>query len=145
VVGLLGSFRYDGEEINPSLAKLEAEILHEAIKNKKGKLDEVIRILTTRSKTQLKATFNRYRDDHGYSLSKVRNRLKCIFDLKYCYCAILVSYFSLNFFLPFMSLKKLLNEASDDFLKAVHVAIRCIDDHKKYYEKVTLTLLFLVL
>jgi hypothetical protein len=71
VVGLLGSFRYDGEEINPSLAKLEAEILHEAIKNKKGKLDDVIRILTTRSKTQLKATFNRYRDDHGYSLSKV--------------------------------------------------------------------------
>jgi hypothetical protein len=44
-----------------------------------------------------------------------------------------------------MSLKKLLNEASDDFLKAVHVAIRCIDDHKKYYEKVTLTLHFLVL
>jgi hypothetical protein len=85
VVGLLSSFRYDGEEINPSLAKLEAEILHEAIKNKKGKLDDVIRILTTRSKTQLKATFNRYRDDHGYSLSKVRNRLKCIFDLKYCY------------------------------------------------------------
>ncbi|GAU31590.1 hypothetical protein TSUD_54130 [Trifolium subterraneum] len=100
---LSGNFevRYDGDEINPSLAKLEADILHEAIKNKKGKLDEVIRILTTRSKTQLKATFNRYRDDHGYSLSK-----------------------------------KLLNDASDDFLKAVHVAIRCIDDHKKYYEKV---------
>ncbi|CAJ2659555.1 unnamed protein product [Trifolium pratense] len=101
VVGLLSSFRYDGDEINPILAKIEADILHEAIKNKKGKLDEVIRILTTRSKTQLKATFNRYRDDYGYSLSK-----------------------------------KLLNDASDDFLKAVHAAIRCIDDHHKYYEKV---------
>lgn len=48
-------------------------------------------------------------------------------------------------FSSFLSLQKLLNEASDDFLKAVHVAIRCIDDHKKYYEKVTLTLIFLFL
>ncbi|RHN40238.1 putative annexin [Medicago truncatula] len=101
LVGLVSSFRYDGVEINPILAKHEADILHEAVKNKKGNIEEVIRILITRSKTQLKATFNRYRDDHGFSISK-----------------------------------KLLNEASDDFLKAVHVAIRCIDDHKKYYEKV---------
>ncbi|KAL1338779.1 hypothetical protein HN51_033371 [Arachis hypogaea] len=32
--------------------------------------------------------------------------------------------------------EKLSDEASDDFHKAVHVAIRCIQDHKKYYEKV---------
>ncbi|CAL5196333.1 unnamed protein product [Lathyrus oleraceus] len=101
LVGLVSSFRYDGDYIHPSLAKYEAEILHEAIQNKNGNLDEVIRILTTRSKKQLKATFNRYRDDHGYSISK-----------------------------------RLLNEESDEFLKAAHVAIRCIDDHKKYYEKV---------
>ncbi|XP_058766566.1 annexin-like protein RJ4 [Vicia villosa] len=101
LVGLVSSFRYGGDRIYPSLAKYEAEILHEAIKNKNGNLEEVIRILTTRSKAQLKATFNRYRDDHGYSISK-----------------------------------RLLNEESDDFLKAVHVAIRCIDDHKKYYEKI---------
>ncbi|KAJ4832642.1 hypothetical protein Tsubulata_001393 [Turnera subulata] len=30
--------------------------------------EELIRILTTRSKLQLLATFNRYRDDHGTSL-----------------------------------------------------------------------------
>lgn len=71
LVGLVSSFRYDGDYIHPSLAKYEAEILHEAIQNKNGNLDEVIRILTTRSKKQLKATFNRYRDDHGYSISKV--------------------------------------------------------------------------
>ncbi|XP_028186572.1 annexin-like protein RJ4 [Glycine soja] len=33
-------------------------------------------------------------------------------------------------------LQKLLEETSDDFYKAVNVAIHCINDHKKYYEKV---------
>ncbi|KAG4960082.1 hypothetical protein JHK87_036715 [Glycine soja] len=33
-------------------------------------------------------------------------------------------------------LSKLLEETSDDFYKAVNVAIHCINDHKKYYEKV---------
>lgn len=33
-------------------------------------------------------------------------------------------------------LQKLLDDASDDFRKALHTAIRCINDHKKYYEKV---------
>ncbi|KAG4971095.1 hypothetical protein JHK85_037516 [Glycine max] len=32
--------------------------------------------------------------------------------------------------------EKLLEETSDDFYKAVNVAIHCINDHKKYYEKV---------
>lgn len=67
----MGSFRYGGDEINLRLAKFEADILHEAIVEKKGNLEEVIRILSTRSKTQLVATFNRYRDEHGISISKV--------------------------------------------------------------------------
>lgn len=101
LVGLVTSFRYGGAEINPKLAKTEADILHESIKEKKGNHEEAIRILTTRSKTQLLATFNRYRDDHGISITK-----------------------------------KLLDNASDDFHKALHTAIRCINDHKKYYEKI---------
>ncbi|XP_058745659.1 annexin-like protein RJ4 isoform X1 [Vicia villosa] len=101
LVGLVSSFRYGGDEINPKLAKTEADILHESIKEKKGSYEEAIRILTTRSKTQLLATFNRYKDDHGTSITK-----------------------------------KLLDNASDDFHKALHTAIRCISDHKKYYEKV---------
>ncbi|KAG4950254.1 hypothetical protein JHK82_043606 [Glycine max] len=71
-------------------------ILHEAIKEKKGHHEEVISILGTRSKTQLVATFNRFKDENGSSISK---------------------------------------ETSDDFNKAVNVAIHCINDHK-YYEKV---------
>ncbi|XP_061352893.1 annexin-like protein RJ4 [Gastrolobium bilobum] len=101
LVGLVSTFRYEGDEINARLAQTEANILHETVKEKKGNYEEVIRILTTRSKTQLVATFNRYRDEHGISISK-----------------------------------KLLDQASDDFHKAFHTAIRCINDHKKYYEKV---------
>ncbi|KAJ1414052.1 Annexin [Sesbania bispinosa] len=101
LVGLVSSFRYDGNEINARLAQSEADVLHEAIKDKNQNHEEVIRILTTRSKTQLVATFNRYRDDHGIAITK-----------------------------------KLSDEASDNFHKAVHLAISCINDHKKYYEKV---------
>ncbi|KAL9298371.1 hypothetical protein ACSQ67_024267 [Phaseolus vulgaris] len=101
LVGLVTSYRYGGDEINARLAKTEADILHSSIKEKKGNHEEAIRILTTRSKTQLLATFNRYRDDHGTSITK-----------------------------------KLLDDASDDFRKALHTAIRCTNDHKKYYEKV---------
>ncbi|KAK7243385.1 hypothetical protein RIF29_38180 [Crotalaria pallida] len=101
LVGLVGAFRYEGTEINTKLAQTEANILHESVKEKKGNYEEVIRILTTRSKTQLVATFNRYRDEHAISISK-----------------------------------KLLDQTSDDFHKALHTAIRCINDHKKYYEKV---------
>ncbi|XP_047147700.1 annexin-like protein RJ4 [Vigna umbellata] len=70
LVGLVSSYRYEGDEINVKLAQTEANILHESIKEKKANYEEVTRILTTRSKTQLVATFNRYRDEHGFSISK---------------------------------------------------------------------------
>lgn len=82
LVGLVSSFRYNGEEINARLAQTEAEILHEALKNKKGSYEEVVRILTTRSKTQLVATFNRYKDVHGTSITKVNKIIFPIFLIK---------------------------------------------------------------
>ncbi|GAU39310.1 hypothetical protein TSUD_119150 [Trifolium subterraneum] len=54
LVGLVSSFRYEGDEINAKLAQTEANVIHESVKEKKGNNEEeVIRILTTRSKTQL--------------------------------------------------------------------------------------------
>ncbi|PRQ55143.1 Annexin-like protein RJ4 [Rosa chinensis] len=47
------------------------------------------------------ATFNKYRDDHGNSISK-------------------------NF----------LEDGANDFQKALHTAVRFLNDHKKYLEKV---------
>lgn len=72
LVGLVSSFRYGGSEVNARLAQCEADMLHEAIKDKNRNHEEVIRILTTRNKTQLVATFNRYRDDHGIAITKVQ-------------------------------------------------------------------------
>ena len=72
LVALVTSYRYDGDKINAKLANSEANILHEAIKDKYFNHEEIIRILSTRSKTQLMATFNKYRDDYGSSISKVR-------------------------------------------------------------------------
>ena len=71
LVALVSAFRYDGQEINTRLANSEATILHDAIKDKAFNHEEVIRILITRSKMQLIATFNRYRDNQGTSITKV--------------------------------------------------------------------------
>ncbi|PON98816.1 Annexin [Trema orientale] len=70
LVALVSAYRYQGDEVNARLADAEADILHKAIKDNSFNSDEVIRILSTRSKAQLNATFNRYRDDHKTSISK---------------------------------------------------------------------------
>ncbi|GKV27784.1 hypothetical protein SLEP1_g36914 [Rubroshorea leprosula] len=70
LVALVSAFRYDGMEINARQAKSEADALHNAIKEKAFSHEEVLRIVSTRSKTQLMATFNSYRHDHAISLSK---------------------------------------------------------------------------
>ncbi|GMI80317.1 ANNEXIN 8, annexin 8 [Hibiscus trionum] len=101
LVALVTAFRYDGEEINTRVANSEAKILYEAVENKKFNHEEVIRILTTRSKMQLMATFNRYRDDHGTSITKL-----------------------------------LQGDSGDEFLLVLRTAVRCLNDPKKYFEKV---------
>ncbi|KAL9262977.1 Annexin-like protein [Drosera capensis] len=55
---------------DPKLAEAEAEILHNCVKEKEYKHDEIIRILGTRNKAQLVATFYRYRDVYGASINK---------------------------------------------------------------------------
>lgn len=70
-MGVVSAYRYEGNEINESIAELEANIVHNEIKGKAFKTEEIIRVLSTRSKPQLKATFNRYRDIHATSITKV--------------------------------------------------------------------------
>jgi hypothetical protein len=57
--------------LNMILAKSEAKILHEKISEKAYNDEELIRILTTRSKAQLNATLNRYNNEFGNSINKV--------------------------------------------------------------------------
>uniref|UniRef100_A0A0E0ANT0 Annexin n=1 Tax=Oryza glumipatula TaxID=40148 RepID=A0A0E0ANT0_9ORYZ len=74
LVRLVSSYRYEGDEcvVDMDVVRMEASQLAEAIKKKKqpcGK-DEVVRIVTTRSKSQLRATFQRYREDHGSDIAE---------------------------------------------------------------------------
>lgn len=70
LVALAGIYRYDGGEIDTKLAKSEAGVLHKVILDKAANHEDVIRIVSTRSKAQLVATFNRYKDDFGASITK---------------------------------------------------------------------------
>jgi len=73
LVPLVSAYRYDGPEVNTSLAHSEAKILHEKIDKKAYSDEEIIRILTTRSKAQLLATFNSYKDQFGHAINKVNS------------------------------------------------------------------------
>ncbi|KAF2293056.1 hypothetical protein GH714_035780 [Hevea brasiliensis] len=70
LVPLVSAFRYEGQEVNLTLAKSEAKILHEKISNKAYNDDEIIRILSTRSKAQLNATLNHYNNTFGNAINK---------------------------------------------------------------------------
>ncbi|XAR48564.1 hypothetical protein NMG60_11031422 [Bertholletia excelsa] len=70
LVALVSSYRYDGDEVNMTLAKSEAKLLHEHISKKDYSHEDVIRILATRSKAQINATLNHYRDEFGHEMVK---------------------------------------------------------------------------
>lgn len=71
LVPLVSAFRYEGDEVNMTLAKTEAKILHEKISHKAYNDEEIIRILSTRSKTQINATLNHYNNQFGNAINKV--------------------------------------------------------------------------
>ncbi|KAJ4952038.1 hypothetical protein NE237_028870 [Protea cynaroides] len=70
LVPLVSSYRYEGPEVNMTLAKHEAKIFREKIKGKDYNDEEIIRILATRSKAQLNATFNHYNNEFGNAINK---------------------------------------------------------------------------
>ncbi|KDP46839.1 hypothetical protein JCGZ_24048 [Jatropha curcas] len=70
LVPLVSAFRYEGDEVNMTLAKSEAKILHEKISHKAYSDEEIIRIIATRSKAQLNATLNHYNNAFGNAINK---------------------------------------------------------------------------
>ncbi|RZS19051.1 hypothetical protein BHM03_00051404, partial [Ensete ventricosum] len=70
LVSLVSTYRYDGDETDTGVARLEAKTLHDAIKSQTFNHSEVIRILSTRSTAQLCATFNYYKDEYGIPITK---------------------------------------------------------------------------
>uniref|UniRef100_A0A2N9F9B4 Annexin n=1 Tax=Fagus sylvatica TaxID=28930 RepID=A0A2N9F9B4_FAGSY len=70
LVPLVSSYRYEGDEVNMTLAKSEAKILHEKISEKAYNHEDLIRILSTRSKAQINATLNHYKNEFGNDINK---------------------------------------------------------------------------
>ncbi|GAA0175386.1 calcium-binding protein [Lithospermum erythrorhizon] len=70
LVSLVTAFRYEGDEVNMTLARSEAKILHDKISEKSYCDEELIRILSTRSKAQINATLNHYNDHFGNAINK---------------------------------------------------------------------------
>jgi len=72
LVRLVSSYRYSGELVDAELARAEAAELHDAVVARNQPLHgDVVRIVSSRSKPQLKATLERYRQDHGKAIDEV--------------------------------------------------------------------------
>ncbi|KAG8391148.1 hypothetical protein BUALT_Bualt01G0157700 [Buddleja alternifolia] len=72
LVALLSSYRYEGPKVNDEIAKLEAKTISNAI-IKGGALvedEEIVRILSTRSKLHLKAVYKHYKEISGNYLDE---------------------------------------------------------------------------
>ncbi|XP_042463117.1 annexin D3-like [Zingiber officinale] len=65
LVRLLTSYRYSGDHVDSELAKYEAAQLSDAVKSNQIGRDDVIRILSSRNKSQLKETFKYYNENYG--------------------------------------------------------------------------------
>lgn len=70
LVPLVSSFRYEGPEIDMMLAKSEVKLLHDKVSEKQYSDEEIIRILSTRSRAQLGATLNHYNNEFGNAITK---------------------------------------------------------------------------
>ncbi|XP_021610995.2 annexin D4 [Manihot esculenta] len=72
LVALVSAYRYEGPKVREDIAKHEAKLIANAIKNGDEKNpiedDEVVRILTTRSKLHLEAIYRRYEEVSGNSI-----------------------------------------------------------------------------
>ncbi|KAM7278102.1 hypothetical protein ACFE04_005236 [Oxalis oulophora] len=102
LVSVTSAYKYDGEEIDGGLTDSEANMLHNDIYEKAFNHEELIRILSTRCKAHLRATFNCYKDIHGTSVTKgllgehtndylsaLRTVIRCTKDHKKYYAKIL--------------------------------------------------------
>ncbi|KAE8682488.1 Annexin-like protein RJ4 [Hibiscus syriacus] len=99
LVGIISAYRYDGDEFDETLAHSEATILNHEIHGTGFNQEEVIRIVSSRSRAQLNATFNVYKDIYGRSITKafpggdyfptLRTVIRCIRDPQKCFAKML--------------------------------------------------------
>lgn len=82
----MSAYRYEGPKVKEDTAKSEAKALLNAIKNAdKRRLiedEEVIRILTTRSKPHLKEVYEQYKKISGKSITEVTYSIHNLWQYK---------------------------------------------------------------
>lgn len=83
LIGLVRSYRYDKELVDPSTANEEAAILREAIRTKQLDRDDFLIILSTRNVHQLRATFACYKQNYGFSIDQVTFLASCLCSLSF--------------------------------------------------------------
>ncbi|KAM0951074.1 putative annexin [Dioscorea sansibarensis] len=137
LTGLVGTYRYNGDEVDVKLAQSEALILHEAIKHKNYNHEDIIRILTTRSKAQLNATFNRYKDEHAITITKALSADSANEFVSALYVTIKCIVSPLKYYEKL--LRNALNKSDDDSLSRVIVtrAEKDLKEIKELYLKRT--------
>lgn len=94
LVALVSAYRYEGPKVKEDAAKSDAKILSQAIKSssdddkhKRVEDEEVVRILTTRSKLHLNEVFHHYKEINGKSIlesldgddSILRETVECLY------------------------------------------------------------------
>ncbi|CAN6312723.1 unnamed protein product [Urochloa humidicola] len=92
LVGLVTAYRYEGERVSEELAAEEAKALAAAVKAAPASVpsarlvrnEQVVRILATRSKPQLRATFKIYKELHGKPLEEDFAGEPCLQDAVRC-------------------------------------------------------------
>uniref|UniRef100_A0A0A8ZGA9 Annexin D4 n=1 Tax=Arundo donax TaxID=35708 RepID=A0A0A8ZGA9_ARUDO len=93
LVGLVSAYRYEGPRVNEEVASAEAKALGAAVKSAggvAGKLvanDEVVRILSTRSKPHLVETFKYYKEMHGRHIEEDLGKDETLLETVLCLAA----------------------------------------------------------
>ncbi|XVF00299.1 hypothetical protein REPUB_Repub03eG0272800 [Reevesia pubescens] len=90
LVALVSAYRYEGPKVKEEIAKAEAKALSIAIKNADKsepiRDEEVIRILTTRSKPHLKEVYEQYKKFSGKTITKDLEAELFLKDAIECLC-----------------------------------------------------------
>ncbi|XP_020268595.1 annexin D3-like [Asparagus officinalis] len=129
LVRLVSSYRYDGEDLDEALARSEASNLHDAIISKQLHSEEVIRIIGTRSKPHLKATFKHYKQDYGKTIDE---------DLNFGCSGTILKCFPLHQNFKTVDIEG--NKKSDElYASLLKVAVRCLDCPELHFAEVVRT------
>ncbi|KAK4339526.1 hypothetical protein RND71_040988 [Anisodus tanguticus] len=133
LVALVSSYRYEGPRVNEDLAKSEAKIFVNALKDAKKTLiedEEIVRVLSTRSKLHLKAIYSHYKEMTGKFLDEDLDGDLTLKQVVQCLC-VPQTYFSQ---ILIVSLRLNVDESAKDSVTRV-IVTRADDDDMKLIKK----------